>query len=81
MNAVYYNYNNYVICRYLDENHFDLVVIDECAQVRFMLHSTMLMYLHVQAIEPSCWIAVLRAPKCILAGDDKQLPPTILSNE
>jgi superfamily I DNA and/or RNA helicase len=24
---------------------------------------------------------VLRAPKCILAGDDKQLPPTIISNE
>ena len=33
----------------------------------------------MQAIEASCWIAVLRAPKCIIAGDDKQLPPTILS--
>ncbi|NXK87380.1 SMBP2 protein, partial [Formicarius rufipectus] len=47
----------------LPENHFDLVVIDECAQ----------------ALEASCWIPLLKAPKCILAGDHKQLPPTIVS--
>ncbi|XP_063253931.1 DNA-binding protein SMUBP-2 [Prinia subflava] len=47
----------------LPESHFDLVVIDECAQ----------------ALEASCWIPLLRAPKCILAGDHKQLPPTIIS--
>lgn len=29
----------YIICRYLDENHFDLVVIDECAQVRGSCHT------------------------------------------
>ncbi|NXG59682.1 SMBP2 protein, partial [Hemiprocne comata] len=49
----------------LPENHFDLVVIDECAQ----------------ALEASCWIPLLRAPKCILAGDHKQLPPTIISHK
>lgn len=38
-------------------------MIDECAQ----------------ALESSCWIALLRARKCILAGDYKQLPPTIKS--
>ncbi|NWR35063.1 SMBP2 protein, partial [Tachuris rubrigastra] len=48
----------------LPENHFDLVVIDECAQ----------------ALEASCWIPLLNAPKCILAGDHKQLPPTIVSH-
>ncbi|NXF81575.1 SMBP2 protein, partial [Sclerurus mexicanus] len=48
----------------LPENHFDLVVIDECAQ----------------ALEASCWIPLLKAPKCILAGDHKQLPPTIVSH-
>lgn len=48
----------------LPETHFDLVVIDECAQ----------------ALEASCWIPLLKAPKCILAGDHKQLPPTIISN-
>ncbi|XP_026706235.1 DNA-binding protein SMUBP-2 [Athene cunicularia] len=48
----------------LPENHFDLVVIDECAQ----------------ALEASCWIPLLKAPKCILAGDHKQLPPTIISH-
>ncbi|XP_010164273.1 DNA-binding protein SMUBP-2, partial [Antrostomus carolinensis] len=49
----------------LPENHFDLVVIDECAQ----------------ALEASCWIPLLKAPKCILAGDHKQLPPTVVSHK
>ncbi|XP_068170023.1 DNA-binding protein SMUBP-2 isoform X2 [Antennarius striatus] len=49
--------------KYLPAEHFDWVVIDECAQ----------------ALESSCWIALLRARKCILAGDYKQLPPTIKS--
>uniref|UniRef100_A0A8C6L8N7 DNA-binding protein SMUBP-2 n=1 Tax=Nothobranchius furzeri TaxID=105023 RepID=A0A8C6L8N7_NOTFU len=49
--------------KFLPAEHFDWVVIDECAQ----------------ALESSCWIALLRAPKCILAGDYKQLPPTIKS--
>lgn len=49
----------------LPEDHFDLVVIDECAQ----------------AVEASCWIPLLKAPKCILAGDHKQLPPTIISHK
>ncbi|NXO72241.1 SMBP2 protein, partial [Phainopepla nitens] len=48
----------------LPETHFDLAVIDECAQ----------------ALEASCWIPLLKAPKCILAGDHKQLPPTIISH-
>ncbi|KAM8807846.1 DNA-binding protein SMUBP-2 [Eudromia elegans] len=49
----------------LPERHFDVVVLDECAQ----------------ALEASCWIPLLRAPKCILAGDHKQLPPTIVSHK
>ncbi|XP_044125876.1 DNA-binding protein SMUBP-2 [Bufo gargarizans] len=49
----------------LPENYFDLVMIDECAQ----------------ALEASCWIALLQAKKCILAGDHKQLPPTIISHK
>ncbi|XP_060779884.1 DNA-binding protein SMUBP-2 isoform X2 [Neoarius graeffei] len=49
--------------KYLPSEHFDLVVIDECAQ----------------ALESSCWISLLKARKCILAGDYKQLPPTIKS--
>nr|XP_034978617.1 DNA-binding protein SMUBP-2 isoform X2 [Zootoca vivipara] len=49
----------------LPENHFDLVVIDECAQ----------------AFEASCWIPLLKARKCVLAGDHKQLPPTIISHK
>ncbi|XP_042352568.1 DNA-binding protein SMUBP-2 [Plectropomus leopardus] len=49
--------------KFLPVEHFDWVVIDECAQ----------------ALESSCWIALLKARKCILAGDYKQLPPTIKS--
>ncbi len=44
---------------------FDLAVIDEAAQ----------------AIEPACWIPLLRAPRVVLAGDHCQLPPTIVSPE
>ncbi|XP_060933374.1 DNA-binding protein SMUBP-2 [Limanda limanda] len=49
--------------KHLPAEHFDWVVIDECAQ----------------ALESSCWIPLLRARKCVLAGDYKQLPPTIKS--
>lgn len=42
---------------------FDCVVIDEAAQ----------------ALEASCWIPLLRAERLILAGDHRQLPPTIRS--
>ncbi|KAL7546716.1 hypothetical protein ACHAWF_010043 [Thalassiosira exigua] len=40
---------------------FDLVVIDEAAQ----------------ALEASCWISLLKGKRAVLAGDHKQLPPTI----
>ncbi|TPX62287.1 hypothetical protein PhCBS80983_g00513 [Powellomyces hirtus] len=40
---------------------FDVAVIDEATQ----------------ALEPETWIALLQAPKAILAGDHKQLPPTV----
>jgi ATP-dependent RNA/DNA helicase IGHMBP2 len=42
---------------------FNTVVIDEAAQ----------------ALEPSCWIPILKAKKVIMAGDHHQLPPTIRS--
>lgn len=34
-----------------------------------------------QALEPACWIPILKAEKVILAGDHCQLPPTIKSDE
>lgn len=34
-----------------------------------------------QAIEPACWIPILKAQKLVLAGDHFQLPPTIKSDE
>jgi len=34
-----------------------------------------------QALEPACWIPILKAQKVIFAGDHCQLPPTIKSTE
>ncbi|KAL3521778.1 hypothetical protein ACH5RR_019927 [Cinchona calisaya] len=44
---------------------FDLAVIDEAGQ----------------AIEPACWIPILLGKRCILAGDQCQLAPVILSRK
>lgn len=44
---------------------FDLVVLDEASQ----------------AAEPLSWIALLKAPKAVFAGDSCQLPPTLYSRE
>ncbi len=33
-----------------------------------------------QALEPACWIPILKARKAVLAGDHLQLPPTIKSD-
>ncbi|KAF3781060.1 DNA-binding protein SMUBP-2 [Nymphaea thermarum] len=44
---------------------FDLVVIDEAGQ----------------AIEPSCWIPMLQGKRAILAGDQCQLAPVVLSKK
>ncbi|KAI0050286.1 P-loop containing nucleoside triphosphate hydrolase protein [Auriscalpium vulgare] len=49
--------------RQLRNEKFDVVIIDEATQ----------------ALEAVCWIPILKANKLILAGDPKQLPPTILS--
>lgn len=45
------------------DRKFDTVVIDEAGQ----------------ALEPACWIPILKAKKLILAGDHCQLSPTIKS--
>ncbi|KAK9102802.1 hypothetical protein Sjap_020056 [Stephania japonica] len=44
---------------------FDLVIIDEAGQ----------------AIEPSSWIPILQGKRCILAGDQCQLTPVVLSRK
>ncbi|AMR32980.1 DNA helicase [Mucilaginibacter sp. PAMC 26640] len=43
---------------------FNTVVIDEAGQ----------------ALEPACWIPILKAQKVVMAGDHLQLPPTIKSD-
>jgi predicted DNA helicase len=48
----------------LSGRKFSTVVIDEAAQ----------------ALEPACWIPILKAQRVIMAGDPFQLPPTVKSN-
>ncbi len=47
----------------LGERTFDLCVLDEAAQ----------------STEPAAWIPICRSRRLVLAGDHKQLPPTVLS--
>lgn len=49
----------------IKDRKFETVVIDEAGQ----------------ALEPACWIPILKAQKVVLAGDHCQLSPTIKSNE
>jgi ATP-dependent RNA/DNA helicase IGHMBP2 len=48
----------------LKKQEFDITIIDEAAQ----------------ALEPACWIPIVKSKKLILAGDHCQLPPTIKSD-
>lgn len=50
--------------RYLKNLKFKTVVIDEAAQ----------------ALEPACWIPILKASRVLMAGDPFQLPPTVKSS-
>ena len=50
---------------FLEGMEFDVVFIDEAAQ----------------AMEPSTLIPFLKAKRAVFAGDHKQLPPTVLSND
>ena len=47
----------------LEDQSFDLLVIDEACQ----------------SVEPACWVPLRFADRVVLAGDHCQLPPTILS--
>lgn len=49
--------------------------------VRQLKYKTVVIDEAGQALEPACWIPILKAQKVILAGDHFQLPPTIKSNE
>lgn len=50
--------------RQLNNVDFDICIVDEATQ----------------AIEAVCWVPILKAKRVILAGDPKQLPPTIMSS-
>ncbi len=49
----------------LDKRHFRTCVIDEAAQ----------------ALEPACWIPMVKSSRVVLAGDPFQLPPTVKNIE
>ncbi|GAB4041157.1 AAA domain-containing protein [Spirosoma gilvum] len=49
--------------------------------VRHLTYHTVVIDEAGQALEPACWIPILKARKVVLAGDHCQLPPTIKSPE
>jgi superfamily I DNA and/or RNA helicase len=49
--------------------------------VRQLTYHTVVIDEAGQALEPACWIPILKAQKVVLAGDHCQLPPTIKSPE
>ena len=51
--------------RYLEGRLFKTVVIDEAAQ----------------ALEPACWIPIIKSEKVVFAGDPLQFPPTVKSEK
>lgn len=51
--------------RLLGDEHFDLVVLDEATQ----------------APDPLALVALGRAPRAVLAGDPRQLPPTVIDSQ
>ncbi len=51
--------------KYTKHLKFDTAIIDEASQ----------------SLEPECWNAILRSKRVILAGDHKQLPPTVKSKK
>lgn len=49
--------------------------------VRHLKYKTVVIDEAGQALEPACWIPILKGRKVVLAGDHCQLPPTIKSQE
>ena len=49
--------------------------------VRNMKYRTVVIDEAGQALEPACWIPILKAEKVVFAGDHLQLPPTIKSDD
>ncbi|ASZ11832.1 AAA family ATPase [Chitinophaga pendula] len=49
--------------------------------VRHLQYKTVVIDEAGQALEPGCWIPILKAQRVVLAGDHCQLSPTIKSNE
>ncbi len=49
--------------------------------VRNLTYQTVVIDEAGQALEPACWIPILKGKKLVLAGDHFQLPPTIKSYE
>ena len=48
--------------------------------VRHLRYNTVVIDEAGQALEPACWIPILKAKKLVMAGDHQQLPPTIKSD-
>jgi len=49
--------------------------------IRHLTYETVFIDEAAQALEPGCWIPISKANRVVLAGDHKQLPPTVKSEK
>ncbi|MGV3539894.1 MAG: AAA domain-containing protein [Rufibacter sp.] len=71
---------------YITEDLLDHVQVITCTLVgaanrtiRHLQYDTVFIDEAAQALEPACWIPIIRANRVVLAGDHHQLPPTVKS--
>ncbi len=61
-----------IVCTLVGANH---------SQIKDLRFKTVLIDEAGQALEPACWIPIVKAKRVIFAGDHQQLPPTVKSRE
>jgi DNA polymerase alpha-associated DNA helicase A len=64
----------------LRSQEFDVVIIDEATQALEAVRCTLILVVDIPHLLQVCWIPIFKSKKLILAGDPKQLPPTIHSS-
>ncbi|WP_018477858.1 AAA domain-containing protein [Pontibacter roseus] len=71
---------------YITDDLLDNVQVITCTLVgaankaiRHLSYDTVFIDEAAQALEPGCWVPITRANRVVLAGDHRQLPPTVKS--
>lgn len=69
----------YIINDLVENSHIIAATLVGAAHqsIRHLKYKTLIIDEAGQALEPACWIPILKADKLIMAGDHCQLPPTL----